>query len=181
MTITLSGTSGINTPGVVNTAAQTVATTLAVTGVSTLTGGFTVGATAAPAFSATSSAGTTLANVTYVKVTFDTESFDTNSNFASSRFTPTVAGYYQINSNIVYLATVTVTQVVLAIYKNGTVINYINTNNPTNTNSIAISSIISMNGSTDYIEIFCYMAGTGTLSSQGGSQTTFNGAMIRSA
>jgi hypothetical protein len=36
MTITLNGTSGINTPGVVNTAAETVATTLAVTGVTTL-------------------------------------------------------------------------------------------------------------------------------------------------
>ena len=36
MTITLNGTSGINTPGVVNTAAQTVATTLAVTGAATL-------------------------------------------------------------------------------------------------------------------------------------------------
>tara|TARA_R110000822_G_scaffold53254_8_gene137455 strand:+ start:536 stop:1303 length:768 start_codon:yes stop_codon:yes gene_type:complete len=45
MTITLSGTSGINTPGVVNTAAQTVATTLAVTGVTTIA----AGSAAAPA------------------------------------------------------------------------------------------------------------------------------------
>lgn len=36
MTITLNGTTGINTPGVVNTAAQTVATTLTVTGAATL-------------------------------------------------------------------------------------------------------------------------------------------------
>ena len=39
MAITLDGTAGINTPGVVNTAAETIATTLGVTGVSTLTGG----------------------------------------------------------------------------------------------------------------------------------------------
>ena len=45
MTITLNGTSGINTPGVVNTAAQTVATTLAVTGVTTIA----AGSAAAPA------------------------------------------------------------------------------------------------------------------------------------
>ena len=36
MTITLDGTSGVTTPGVVNTAAETIATTLAVTGAVTL-------------------------------------------------------------------------------------------------------------------------------------------------
>jgi len=42
MTVVIDGTSGINTPGVVNTAAETIATTLAVTGVTTLQG-LTVG------------------------------------------------------------------------------------------------------------------------------------------
>jgi hypothetical protein len=45
MPITLNGTSGINTPGVVNTAAETIATTLAVTGVTTIA----AGSAAAPA------------------------------------------------------------------------------------------------------------------------------------
>ena len=36
----------------------------------------------------------TLSSGTLTKVTFDTELFDTNNNFASSRFTPTVAGQY---------------------------------------------------------------------------------------
>jgi len=39
MAITLDGTTGITTPGVVNTAAETIATTLAVTGVTTLQAG----------------------------------------------------------------------------------------------------------------------------------------------
>jgi hypothetical protein len=39
MTVTIDGTSGINTPGVVNTAAETIATTLAVTGVTTVQAG----------------------------------------------------------------------------------------------------------------------------------------------
>ena len=135
-----------------------------------------------PAFSAYSSAGTSMTNVTYVKVTFDTERFDTNSNFASSRFTPTVAGYYQINSNLVYLTTVSVTQVVFALYKNGVAETYTSTiTNTTNGSSINLSYIISMNGSTDYIEMYLYMAGTGTLSTQGGSQTTFNGFLARGA
>jgi hypothetical protein len=37
--MTLDGTSGLTTPGVVNTAGETIATTLVVTGVTTLTGG----------------------------------------------------------------------------------------------------------------------------------------------
>jgi len=39
MTVIINGTSGINTPGVVNTAAETIATTLAVTGVTTVQAG----------------------------------------------------------------------------------------------------------------------------------------------
>jgi hypothetical protein len=39
MTVTIDGTSGVTTPGVVNTAAQTIATTLAVTGVTTIAAG----------------------------------------------------------------------------------------------------------------------------------------------
>ena len=45
MAVTINGTSGINTPGVVNTAAETIATTLAVTGVTTIA----AGSAAAPA------------------------------------------------------------------------------------------------------------------------------------
>jgi hypothetical protein len=49
MTVTIDGTSGINTPGVVNTAAETIATTLAVTGVTT----FAAGTAALPAITTT--------------------------------------------------------------------------------------------------------------------------------
>jgi len=49
MAVTIDGTSGINTPGVVNTAAETIATTLAVTGVTT----FAAGTAALPAITTT--------------------------------------------------------------------------------------------------------------------------------
>ena len=39
MSVVIDGTSGVTTPGVVNTAGETIATTLSVTGVTTLTGG----------------------------------------------------------------------------------------------------------------------------------------------
>ena len=136
-----------------------------------------------PAFSVYKTANQTgISNSTYTKVTFDTELFDTNNNFASSRFTPTVAGYYQINASFVYLGTA-VTQTVLGLYKNGSLLTYSNQYGTTanNASSINFSAILQANGSTDYFEIYCYMTGTGTLSVQAGQQAYFNAAMIRSA
>ena len=55
-----------------------------------------------PAFSVyLSSNQTGVTNSTSTKIQFNTKVFDTNSNFDSStnyRFTPTVAGYYQLNA-----------------------------------------------------------------------------------
>ena len=181
MTITLNGTTGINTPGVVNTAAETVATTLAVTGVSTLTGGFTVGATAAPAFSAYAGATTSVSNDTFTKVLFSLENFDTNNNFASSRFTPTVAGYYQINANIGFPVA---TGLRIALYKNGSV--YV-VNSADGTSAVLdgyghTAALIYCNGSTDYIEVYAYSNGNGTTTVYAGASITqFSGAMVRSA
>lgn len=55
-----------------------------------------------PAFSAYQSVAQTLASTTITKITFTTEEFDTNSCYdtSTSRFTPTVAGYYQINGSL---------------------------------------------------------------------------------
>ena len=53
-----------------------------------------------PAFLATLSADQSISNSTLTKVQFNTEVFDTNSNYDNAtnyRFTPTVAGYYQLN------------------------------------------------------------------------------------
>ena len=60
MTMTLDGTSGLTTPGVVNTAGETIATTLAVTGASTLTGAVTASTTLAVTGVSTFAAGTAL-------------------------------------------------------------------------------------------------------------------------
>jgi hypothetical protein len=56
-----------------------------------------------PAFSAYQSSGQTLSSATATKLNFQTEEFDTNNNFDSTtnmRFTPTVAGYYQVNGGL---------------------------------------------------------------------------------
>ena len=79
----------------------------------------TVG-TVGPAFSAyQSSAQSGISHQTWTKVTLTTENFDTDSKFASSRFTPTVAGYYQL-SGAVQTPSVTAAHFICgAIYKNG--------------------------------------------------------------
>ena len=155
--------------------------TLSASGVITATGGIVQGATAAPAFSAYATASQTTTSAVITKILFGGESFDTNNNFASSTFTPTVAGYYQINCQL--LKDGSCTRVIVYIYKNGAV--YQQGTDITASAYIrgTASTILYMNGTSDYVEIWGYQAGgTGfTYSPSAPVDTWFNGAMIRSA
>ena len=147
----------------------------------TITGAtITVAATAAPAFSAyLSSSQSPITTSTSTKIAFNTEEFDTNNNFAASRFTPTVAGYYQINARCA--GTGTYTRTFVSIYKNG--VEYKRGNDYLVSGySAVVSSIVYCNGTSDYIEIYGWLLGSG-LSFDGGATNgcDFNGAMIRSA
>jgi hypothetical protein len=135
-----------------------------------------------PAFSAVPSAATTLVNTTFVKTLFATEVFDTNSNFTSSRFTPTVAGYYQINGTIAVEVTAATGAIVLSsIFYNGN--RYRDGSaNPINNSQggwSTVSSLIYMNGSTDYVELFGYIFNVATLTTQ--LSSSFSGCLVRSA
>jgi hypothetical protein len=118
------------------------------------------------------------------KVVFDTKTFDTNNNVSSGTFTPTVAGYYQINAGIYFtLSTGSFTNARIQIYKNGslysrgTMIFFSGTDI-----AISTSDLVYCNGSTDYIEIYGYAGGTTTGQVFVGSLTNtyFTGAMVRS-
>ena len=135
-----------------------------------------------PAFSAYSSSATTLTNNTFTKVLFDTEEYDTNSNFASSRFTPTIAGYYQINSTVAMASGTYKNE--LAIYKNGSAYKYGTYPNQVTSDTAfaSISSLVYFNGSSDYVEIYAYQNSGGALNTQtSGASNWFNGAMVRGA
>ena len=115
-----------------------------------------------PAFSAWQSSAQTLSNATFTKINFQTEEFDTNNNFASSRFTPTVAGYYQVCA-FIYFGNI-LGDNITAIFKNGG--NYKRLNNsPTNANASASGGtcIVYCNGTTDYIEVYGYQVSGGNL------------------
>ena len=138
-----------------------------------------------PAFAAYGSALTSAASAAFTKITFDTKVFDTNTNYstANSRFTPTVAGYYQFNSYV--FGPVSASGVILStFFKNGSrLADGANIALSAGANVTSQNSaIIYLNGSTDYVEVYGYQSSTGTQSI--GSQYAFqqfSGAMIRSA
>ena len=141
-----------------------------------------------PAFRATKSSNQTISNNTTTKVTFDTETFDTNNNFASSTFTPTVAGYYQVNFSY-SAASLTAGRVYAFlgwIYKNGSAY----TSFEQNITSAAdqwggtYTALVYCNGSTDNIEAYFYQnnGSAGTVNLQGSSSTTqFSAVLVRGA
>ena len=117
---------------------------------------------------------------TFTKVVFGSESFDTASNFASNRFTPTTAGYYQLNVNL-YMAALTAANDSMQFWKNGA--NYQTFHNAYSTGepSFAMSALMYFDGSTDYAEVYFYKGGVGagTVSS-GTTISSFSGVWIRS-
>lgn len=163
-----------DTSGQVTIAAPAVAGTNTIT-LAAQTGTLNV---AGPAFSAYASSGTSVANNTLTKLTFDTEEFDTNNNFASSRFTPTVAGYYQINGCIggAYAT------LICTIFKNGTEYKRGVTASGVTLNQANVSSIVYLNGSTDYVELYTYQgSGSTQTMSSGSTGAYFNGCLLRGA
>jgi hypothetical protein len=130
-----------------------------------------------PAFSAVMSANQTVTTSTYTKVNFNTEDFDTNSNYDTTnyRFTPTVAGYYQVTACI-YPST-TISAINCAIYKNGA---NVKTFGGT-TVSALVSALIYFNGSTDYVECYGYLVGTTPAILSTATVSYFQATLVRSA
>lgn len=114
-----------------------------------------------PAFSAYKSANGTLAQNTATKMTFDTEAYDTNNNFASSTFTPTVAGYYQVIASVDLNGTFNRSYLFnVMIYKNGSNIKSsvvsITLGNGSEIAVVNNPPPIYMNGTTDTLELYAY-------------------------
>jgi hypothetical protein len=138
--------------------------------------GFQLASTLAPAFSAIRTTTQTVSASTYTKVLFPTEEFDTNNNFASSTFTPTVAGYYQLNAAVGLNST---GESIVQIYKNGSLFKTGQDLSATVYN-LAFSTLVYANGSTDYFDVYVY-PGAGTTVSGSSGVTYFQGFLARSA
>ena len=156
-----------------------LADTFAFTGTVTGAGGVNT-----PSFRAYSASTQTMSNNTVTKAVFGTEDFDTNSDFASSRFTPTVAGTYFVFTqlNIGNDSVADVVEYGLAqIFKNTTSIakNIVDQKNSAPSNQVACycGTLVAMNGSSDYLEVFGQSAATsGTATIASASNQTWFGA-----
>jgi hypothetical protein len=159
----------------------------AVTGTLSASGGITVGASAAPAFSVYLNTNQSISANTYTKISFDTEDFDTNNNFDTTtnrRFTPTIAGYYQFDLTACPYTNAGTSEVNLAFYKNGSI--YSETRNSGLTTNYGLnnfSQLIYCNGSTDYIEFYIKVPSQASTIAGGGgfTYTRVSGFMARSA
>ena len=137
-----------------------------------------------PAFIAFMSANQNISSATNTKVQFNTKGFDTNTNYNTSlfRFTPTVAGYYQVTVMCRDGTGLTSGFVTTSISKNGSIIatGYAGAGGwgP----SPAVTLLVYMNGSTDYLEAFYYQSsGSTTAINASSSVSYFQGYLARSA
>lgn len=141
-----------------------------------------------PAFSVYKSGGNqTITANTFTKVQLNTKEFDPNNCFDAStnyRFTPTVAGYYQINGAVNgESSTGTLSRCLASIYKNGTEFKrgsdiaigaggaYIS----------SVSSLIYFNGTTDYVELYAFISASTAVVAGNPVLTYLNGSMARAA
>ena len=160
-------------------ATGTTSTNLVFSTAPTITGlTYTNASTAAPTFSAY--LGTNqVVSTGQTKIQLNTELWDTNSNYDNAtnyRFTPTVAGYYQVNW---YANTTSSTSLLqCSIYLNGT--NVAAGSEPTTGNASQVAALIYMNGSTDYIEFYFYAGAGGGTVAAGRASTCASAAWVRS-
>jgi hypothetical protein len=143
-----------------------------------------------PAFRAKKTTNSNITSSTFVKLTFDATDFNVGSCYdtSTSRFTPTVAGYYNITAAIGTENGTTISRIIILLYKNGGAIgNYLQdiqwaSGNAAQGYVSGGSDLIYLNGTSDYIEVYAYLAWSG--GTQGISQATntrFSGFLVRSA
>ena len=144
-----------------------------------------------PAFSAYLSADQSgVTSSTATKIAFNTKEFDTNSNFNNTgstvgsnpaySFLPTVAGYYQINGTM--SGGGTYTRLFISIYKNGSEFKRGSDLLVNGGYAVTASSLVYLNGSTDYISLYGWLLGTSLAFISGANNGSyFQAALVRAA
>ena len=133
--------------------------------------------TDAPAFHAYNSGTQAISAGTLTKIIVNTEDFDTNNCYDTSnyRFTPNVAGYYQINASVYYQGS---NNGFIILSKNGTRswrLDAMQSGYGANSGS----ALLYLNGSTDYVELYAYDGGGATIGAGDSSLLYFDGHLVR--
>jgi hypothetical protein len=136
-----------------------------------------------PSFSAYLNSSFSISNTTHTKLRFDAEEWDSDGCFDSTtnfRFTPNVAGYYMIGGHFQPNASYTVGTTTL--YKNGNLYRVLHWNQQSETTPAPVggTTLVHMNGSSDYVELYGFMT-VGQQIQSGSEWTWFQGHMVRSA
>ncbi len=117
----------------------------------------------------------------WTRVNVGSQGFDTDSIVSGSVATPKVAGYY-LFSGLAQEVTATASRLSAAIYKNGVNVAF-GTDVKVSIGgdfvfSSSVSTLLYMNGSTDYVELYVYAEGAGL---SAGQNTRFEGTLLRAA
>jgi hypothetical protein len=145
-----------------------------------------------PAFRAVLSGNQTIAYNTVTKLTLNSKLIDTNNCYdptTNYRFTPTVAGYYQVSLQVLANGTALRDYIFYSyVYKNGSA----NSNSTAGIslvygsggdNTVASSTLVFMNGTTDYLEAYVYQAdytASSTMVAKA-SGTSFQAVLVRTS
>lgn len=108
------------------------------------------------AFSAVSDADQSLTTGVATKLLFQSELLDANASYdtTNSRYTPKIAGYYQVNAQM-YLGNTAAALAQVQIRKNGAFVQEARgLVNASFAMTISISGLVFLNGTTDYLEIY---------------------------
>ena len=126
-----------------------------------------------PAFYAHLTSNQSIPDATWTKISGYTEIFDSNSAFTSDKFTPQTAGKYFVYGGVFCAAD----HLYAGIYKNGSV--YANTRASTDSNNdqgCLMNAVVDMNGSSDYVELFCFQQAGSSVNTESYAKRTFFGA-----
>jgi hypothetical protein len=129
------------------------------------------------AFSAYSTTAQLLPTSTSTKLLFPTEEVDTNNSFASSRFQPTVAGWYWVCGG--FQVATSLTTLILQLQKTGVV--YKNIGYVANTGGCFGGCMVYLNGSTDYVELFASQTAAAQNTDPSSSGVYFQGHLVAKA
>lgn len=114
---------------------------------------------------------------TFTKIQLDTADFDADTNFDTTtnyRWTPDRAGKYLVSGMVRFDGAGSGTDIITAIYKNGSALVYsIAGSSASGSASPLVSTIVSMNGTTDYLELYGYQASGGPLNTVNGTEHTY--------
>lgn len=142
--------------------------------------------TGVPAFRAYRNGTQNISSTTFTKVALNAETFDTDNAFDSTtnnRFQPAIAGYYQINGAVNIAPSTAPTRLLSFIYKNGA--SYAQGQDfnsiPGAGGTSTISTIVYLNGTTDYVELWTFVIAA-TAAVGGGEVFTFmDGSLVKAA